>query len=307
MTQLRSLRGLSLWELAKRTCRKSWEDEVFGQSARLAFYFFFALFPALLLLLIFLSTSTPGGSKGRAALLDSFAQVLPPGASALIAKTVQELNARAVLGTGAIAAGAYAVWGVLNGTWAMMTGLNKAYEVVEERPLWRVLFVMFGLTISLSVLYVIALAAIAYGDPAANIVRQHLDTPAHFEFFWRVIQWLVMLMLLLLSFALIYRFGPNLKDRRWQWSFPGAFVAVALWVGSTILLRAYQEHFSSSRIYGGLNAVIVLLMWLYITGAAIFIGGEANSEIEKASVAAGDSSAREVEEPRSGGAGSSGT
>jgi membrane protein len=307
MTPLWSLRGLSWRELAKRTCRKSWEDEVFGQSARLAFYFFFALFPALLLLLIFLSTSAAAGSKGRAALLDSFAQILPPGASALVAKTVQELNARAVLGNGAIVAGAYAFWGALNGTWAMMTGLNKAYEVVEERPWWRVLSVMFGLTVSLSVLYVIALAAIAYGDSAANVVRQHLGAPAHFEFFWRVAQWLVILLLLLFSFALIYRLGPNLKDRRWQWSIPGAFVAVALWVGSTMLLRAYQEHFSSSRIYGGLNAVTVLLMWLYITGAAIFIGGEANSEIEKAAVAAGDSSVREVEEPRSGGAGSSDT
>jgi membrane protein len=293
--------------LAKRTCRKSWEDEVFGQSARLAFYFFFALFPALLLLLIFLSTSATGGPKGRAALLDSFAQVLPPGASALIAKTVEELNARAVLGPGAIVAGTYAVWGALNGTWAMMTGLNKAYEVVEERPWWRVLFIMCGLTISLSVLFVITLAAIAYGDPAGNIVRHYLGTPANFDVFWRVIQWSVIVIMLLLSFALIYRFGPNLRDRRWQWSIPGAFVAVALWVGSTMLLRVYQEHFSSSRIYGGLNSVSVLLMWLYITGAAIFIGGEANSEIEKAAVAAGDSSVREVEEPRSGGVGSSGT
>jgi membrane protein len=285
MTQLWSLRGVSWWELAKRACLKSWEDEVFGQSARLAFYFFFALFPALLLLLISFSISAAGGSTGRAALLGSFAQVLPPAASELIAKTVQELNARAVLGRGAIGAGAYAIWGALNGTWAVMTGLNKAYEVKEERPWWRVLSVMFGLTISLSVLYVIALAGIAYGDPAGNIVRQHLGTPAHFAFFRRVVQWLVIVVLLLFSFALMYRFGPNLRDGRWQWSIPGAVVAVALWVGFTFLLRMYQAHFSSSRIYGGLNAVTVLLMWLYMTGAAIFIGGEANSEIQKAAAA----------------------
>jgi membrane protein len=302
MTRLWDLPGLTWWELAKRTCRKSWEGEVFGQSAQLAFYFFFSLFPALLLLLILLAMSAAEGSRGRAALLDSFSQILPQGASALIAKTVEELNARAVLGAGAVGAGAYAVWGALNGTWAMMTGLNKAYEVSEERPWWKVLAVMLGLTISLSVLYVIVLAAIAYGDPAGKIVGRHLGTPAYFEFFWRVVEWLVIVIVLLFSFALIYRVGPNLKDRRWQWSIPGAFVAVALWVGSTLLLRVYQESFSSSRIYGGLNAVIVLMIWLYITGAAIFIGGAANSEIEKAAVAAGDSSVREVKEPRSGGA-----
>ena len=112
------------------------------------------------------------------------------------------------------------------------------------------------------------------------------------------------MILLLFSFALIYRFGPNLKDRRWQWSIPGAVVAVALWVGFTFLLRMYQAHFSSSRIYGGLNAVTVLLMWLYMTGAAIFIGGEANSEIEKA--AAAHSDVKGVRARRSGGAGNSG-
>src|SRR5205823_8257678 len=90
----------------------------------------------------------------------------------------------------------------------------------------------------------------------------------------------VIAILLLLSFAVLYRFGPNLKDRRWQWSIPGAVVAVTLWVPSTLLLRLYQEHFGSSRIYGRLNAVATLLLWLYLTGAVIFIGGEANSEIE---------------------------
>jgi membrane protein len=95
-------------------------------------------------------------------------------------------------------------------------------------------------------------------------------------------QWSVIVILLLFSFAVLYRFGPNLKDRRWQWSIPGAAVAVTLWVPSTLLLRLYQEHFGSSRIYGRLNAVATLLLWLYLTGAAIFIGGEANSEIEKA-------------------------
>ncbi len=87
---------------------------------------------------------------------------------------------------------------------------------------------------------------------------------------------------------MLYRFGPNLKDQRWQWSTPGAVVAVTLWVASTLLLRVYQKHSSSSQmIYGGLNAVATLLLWLYLTGAAVFIGGEVNSEIEKAAAEAG--------------------
>jgi len=271
-------------------------------------FIFFALFPVLLLLLIFLSKSPDTGSELRGALLDSFKQVLPLDAAALIANTIQQLNVTAVVGAGATLAGVGASWGALNGTWAIMAGLNKAYEVEEERPWLRVVSIAFGLTISLSVLGVIALAAILYGNRAGNIVGQHLRVPARFEFLWRILQWAVIVMLLLFSFAVLYRFGPNLKDRRWQWSSPGAVIAVTLWVASTLLLRVYQEHFSSSqRIYGGLNAVATLLLWLYLTSAAIFIGGEANSEIEKAAAEAGHPDVRSVEERRSGGEGSGGT
>jgi membrane protein len=301
MAELWSLRGLSWWELAKRTCRKSWEDEVFGQSARLAFYFFFALFPVLLLLLILLGKSAGAGSELRATLLDSLGQVLPPEAAALIGKTIWQLNARAVLGTGAILAGLYGAWGALNGTWAMMTGLNRAYEVEEERPWWRVFLIMFGLTISLSFLGLIALAAILSGNKAGNIIGRHLGASAHFELLSCVVQWTVIVILLFFSFALLYRFGPNLKDRRWQWSIPGAVVADVLWVAFTLLLRVYQEHFSSSRIYGELNAVATLVAWLYLTSAAAFIGGEANSEIEKAAAEAGHPDVRKAGERRTGG------
>jgi len=167
MAVLWSLRGLSWRDLAKRTCRKSWDDEIFGQSARMALYFFFALFPVLLLLVILLGQSARG-SEWRGALLDSFKQVLPSDASALITQTIQQISAKAAFGTGAILAAVYAAWGALNGTWAMITGLNKAYEVEEERPGRRVLLIMFGLTISLSVLGLIALAAIVYGNRAGK-------------------------------------------------------------------------------------------------------------------------------------------
>jgi membrane protein len=307
MAELWSLRGLSWRELAKRTCRKSWDDEVFGQSARLAFYLFAALFPVLLLLLILLGKSTGHAPGWRGALLDSLNQVLPPNASVLIAQIVRQLDAKAIVGAGSITAGLGAVWGALNGTWAIMTGLNKAYGVEEERPWWRVLSITCGLTVSLGVLGLLALAAILYGNGTASAIGQHLGAPARFQILGRFVQWAVIVILLLVSSAVLYRFGPNLKDRRWQWSFPGAVVAVASWICFALLLRVYQGHSSSSqRIYGGLDAVVTLLLWLYLTGAAIFIGGEANSEIEKAAAEAGHSDVREAGERRSGGEGSSG-
>jgi membrane protein len=266
------------------------------------------MFPVLLLLLIWLDKFTGAGSTGsnlRDTLLGGFQQVLPQEASKLMTKTVGQLNAGAVIGAGAVYAALGSVWGALNGTWAMMTGLNKAYEVKEERRLWKVLRIALGLTISLAIMGLIALAAILYSSRAWVMIGQRFGTDSQPPVLWRTIQWLMTAILLLFSFALVYRFGPNLKDRRWRCSVPGAVVAVTLWVASTLLLRFYQNDFSSQRIYGGLNAVVELLLWLYFTGAAILIGGEANSEIEKAATTARRSGVGDLGERRSGGEGSS--
>jgi membrane protein len=301
MAELWSLRGLSCREWVKRTCRRSWEDEVFGQAARLAFYYFFGIFPALLLLLLLLKALASTGSELRNTLLDSFQQIVPREASALIAKTIHELKARAALGIAALWAVLSAAWAILNGTWAMMAGLNKAYGVKEERRGWRILTIAFGLTILLAIMGLVALAAMLYGSRAGTAISQHFGFSI-LPVSWRIMQWTVIVILLLFSFASVYRFGPNLKDRRWQWSIPGAVVAIVLWVSSTLLFRIYDEHFSSSqRIYGGLKSVATLLLWLYFTGAAILIGGEANSEIEKAAAEARHSDVRRPEERRSGG------
>ena len=303
MGELWSLRGLSWRELAGRTCRRSWEDEVFGQAARLTFYYFLGIFPALLLLLVVLNTFASTGSEFRNTLLESFQQIVPPEGSALITKTAGELNARAAIGAGAVWAVLGAAWAILNGTWAMIVGLNRAYGVKEERRWWKILIVTFGLTISLAILGLIALAAMLYGGRLGTTISHYLGLHAH-PVSWRIMQWSVIVMLLFLSFASLYRFSPNLRDQRWEWSTPGAVVATSLWAGSTLLLRTYLHFSSFQTIYGGLGAVVTLLLWLYLTSAAIFIGGEVNSEIEKAAAEAGHRDVRRPAERRGGGTGS---
>jgi membrane protein len=262
------------------------------------------MFPVLLLLLIWLDKfagTASAGSNVRDTLLGAFQQILPRGASELMTRTVGQLNAGAVIGAGAVYAALGSVWGALNGTWAMMTGLNQAYEVKEERRWWKVLRIALGLTASLAIMGLLALTAIPYGGLAWAAIGRHFGIVSHPPFLWRIVRWLMTSILMFFSFALVYRFGPNLKDQRWRGSVPGAVVAVALWVASTLLLRFYQNHFSSQRIYGGLNAVVELLLWLYFTGASIFIGGEANSEIEKVAAKGRRADDGRYEERRSGG------
>lgn len=266
-----SLGGLSWRQLLRRTWRETWQDEVFGQAARLAFYHFLALFPCLLLFFFLLSNFAAAETHLRDALVDSLQRLLPEQSSALLKQMIAELKDTPHIGVAAGSAGASAVWAAVNGTWAVMTGLNIAYEVKEERPLWKVIPIAFALAVSLAVLFLFALTLLAY----ASRWMPRLD-PRWFE-------WPALAGLLLLSFALLYRFGPNLNDRRWQWSTPGAAVALVLWLTAAALMRFYSAHFHSyALIYKQLNGAATLLLWLYFTSAAVLIGGEMNSEIEKA-------------------------
>jgi membrane protein len=102
------------------------------------------------------------------------------------------------------------------------------------------------------------------------------------------------LFFMLIVFTMIYRYAPNVRRHGWQALMPGSFVAVALWFAATGLFRLYLSVYDSySKTYGSLGAVIVLLLWLYLCGAAVLIGGEVNSEIRKAAAKAGAETAQE--------------
>jgi membrane protein len=273
-----TLGGLSLPELLRRTARESWDDDVFGQGGRMAFYHFLAIFP-LLLLFVAVSTRVPQiGQHMQHALGELSGQVLPGQISQLLGEMTSELNQRSRFGLGLISLAAGAIWAALNGTWAMIYGLNIAYEV-EERRNWRQMAVtIVGMTISLAVAGTVAVFLIF----CSAYIQVHLHGGA---FALHALEWLVVAATLSFSFALLYRFAPCLSNHEWRWSTPGALAALILWIASTLGARLYFDHVNNyATSYGHLNGVVLLLLWLYVTNGAILIGGEMNSEIEKAAV-----------------------
>jgi len=104
-----------------------------------------------------------------------------------------------------------------------------------------------------------------------------------FTWTWEIVQWPVVFACIMLAFALIYYFAPDFRKQSWQWLTPGAAIGVVLWLLVSLGFRVYLHFFNSySATYGSLGAVIILMLWLYFTGAAVLIGGEINSEIENA-------------------------
>ncbi len=267
-------------ELLKRTLRESWEDQVFGQSARLAFYHFMAIFPTLLIVLIPLAHLSAHGSAMRRNLEGSFGEILPNDTATLVASAIHDLDANARVGGALLVPGALAaVWAAINASLAMIVGLNKAYETQEDRGWWRVTRIATGLGTAVVTLVFVALAATHYASLILGSTQGTIKA---------LVQWTAVVLILVISFSLFYRFGPNLKAHEWKWSIPGAVFAALLWTGFALIMRTYFNEFNSYRqIYGRVAPAAMLLLWLYLTSATVLLGAELNSEIEKAREASG--------------------
>jgi membrane protein len=177
-----------------------------------------------------------------------------------------------------------------------MDALNRCYHVKDSRPWWKQRLMAIALTVAISVLTIAALAIVLYGGDIVNFVGSHLGLSSLAVIAWRVVQWPIALFFVVLSFALLYYWSPD-TEQQWMWITPGSVVGVLTWIGASLLFRVYLHFFDSySKTYGSLGAVIVLLLWLYISGMAILLGGEINSEIENAAAERGHPEAKEAGE-----------
>lgn len=302
MVDLWTLGGLSWRELLKRTWRESWEDEVYGQAARLAFYHFLAIFPALLLAFSVLARLSATGSHLIQTLESSLGAILPPRASQMVISFLAQIGSGAARHTIWFALFG-SLWAALNGTWAVISGLNAAYEVEERRSWLHLTLTAAGLTFSLALLAFTSLVLIFYSQRIGDAIARRAGLPASQSVVWHIVHWPVLAAVLLVAFALLYRFGPNLPDREMRWSTPGAVIAVTLWLSASALFRAYIVYQASryDQVYGAAGSLAILLLWFYFTSAAILIGGEANSEIENAAAQHGHPDAGRPGEHRAGG------
>ena len=293
MASLWRLGNLGWRELAKRVWHEIQEDEVFGRAAELSYYFLLALFPFLIFLTSTIGFVVGSGTGTRHALFNYLGRVMPPSASALIDSTMWEVSSAS--GGGKLSFGILAaLWAASNGLSAITSSLNTAYNLKETRPWWKQRLTAIGLTMALSVLIISALVLVVAGGHIADWLAAAYGFGSTFPLVWKIIQWPVVLGSIILAFALIYYFAPDLREQAWKWLTPGAAIGVALWLLVSVAFRVYLHFFDSySKTYGSLGAVIILMLWLYFTGAAVLIGGEINSEIENAAAQQGEPEAKE--------------
>jgi len=264
----------------KRLYTRINDHDLFARSAQLSYYFLLALFPLLVFLVTLLGYFAESGSLLRNSLLSYLAKVMPYSAITLVHSTLDEISD--AKGGGKLSFSLLAaLWVASSGMGAISDTLNVAYDVKETRSWWRVRLVSIGLTVAFTVFIMAALVIVLYGGKIGDSIAGRLGYSIAFAVAWRILQWPIVLLFVLLTFEMIYCFGPNLPRRRWRWWTPGGVVAVMLWLLISFGFRLYLHFFNSyGRTYGSLGAVIVLMLWFYLTGMAVLLGGEINSELE---------------------------
>ena len=275
---LRDLSSLLRVQALKATVQEFQRDDALGLAAQLAYYLILALFPFILVLVSLMGTF--GSQELASEVLGYFRQVMPQQAYEVIETftgniisgdaEAPELFTFGILFTIWAASGAFA---------ALINALNRAYDVQETRPFWKVRGIAILMTLGLSVLILVGVLLLVLGPQIGEVIANLFGLGDLFELVWDVVRWPVALFFMVLTVALLYYFAPD-ANQPFRWITPGGLIGVLLWVLASVAFNFYVSNFGSyNKTYGSIGAVIVLLLYLYISSLAILFGATLNATL----------------------------
>ena len=271
---------ITWFELFKRSATEVMADNCLGLAAQLAYYFFLALFPALLFLVAVMSFMPVTGLVD--AVTAMLARIAPGEVLEIVRDQLQKIaNDKA---TGLLTLGMLGtIWSTSSGMTAIIDTLNQAYDIQESRPWWKVRLTAIALTVALALFIVVSLALVLVGPTLAEKAAVSLHMGPVFAWTWKIIQWPVVFGLVTLGIALIYFFAPD-AEQDWVYITPGSILATMLWLVISLIFKFYVANFTSyTATYGFIGGAIVLMLWFYVSALAVLVGAEVNAEIEHAS------------------------
>jgi membrane protein len=274
------LRGVSARLVVKRVATEVVDDAITDTAAQLSFYFLWALFPFLFFLVTLTAYLPIEGAVSSA--IERLSYVMPPEALGLVQDHLDSLigEGRPKLLTLGLAV---TLWGASRGVDALRKGLNLAYDVTESRRYWRTQVVALSMTVAGALLIILAFGGFLLGGEVGAWLAERIGIAREFAIVWSWLRWPFTAMVVMLAAALSYYFLPDV-EQKFHYITPGSVSATVLWLASTWGFTQYVEHFGRfNATYGSIGAVIVLMVWLYITGLVFLFGGEVNAVIEHVS------------------------
>lgn len=294
------LRNTGLADLLKRTSKEVGKDHLSAFAGALTYSGFLSIFPFSIFLLSLL------GLFGAPNLLingiDRASAALPATEATFLREqilSIAQSRAQGAFTVGAIIAILLALWGISGAFRTAMDAMNVMYEVEEGRPFWKLYPISIFLSVGVAVLLIVALGLVTFGPQVARTVAAHSGSLGT-AFVWvcYVVQWPVLFCLVLLAFALVYYFAPDV-EQRFRYVSPGSVIAALLWVGFSLLFSLYVNNFGSyNASYGALAGVVVLLLYIYYSSFILLVGAELNQVIEERSPEGKDKGEKTLDKER---------
>jgi membrane protein len=273
-------RRLGLAELLKRTAKEIQEDHLAAFAGNLTYKGLFALFPFFVFLLSLLGLF--GAPDLLQTLIEQARGVLPQGAIDFLEGQLLGIagnKAQGAFTAGALVSILLALWGVSGAFRSVMEAMNVMYEIEEARPFWKQLLISVFLSLGVAALLLFALVLVVFGPEIGSAVADVVGLGYVFEVVWNVVQWPVLLFLVVLAFALVYYYAPDV-EQRFRWISPGSIVAVVAWLLFSLAFSLYVE-FGSFDAYGSIAGIIILMLYIYYSAFIMLVGAELNQVIEE--------------------------
>jgi membrane protein len=271
---------LGWWELLSRTAKEFVADNGPGLAAQLAYYFFFSLFPAVLVGIAFASFFPLEHFVDR--IVGALGGIVPGDVITILQDQIRKIsegNNGGILTFGLVVA----LWSSSAAVMGLIDALNRAYDIDEGRSWWKVRLLALGLTLALAAFILVAFALVLIGPTAAEHIASAAGLGPIFAWTWKILQWPVILALVAGGAGFVYYFAPD-AEQEWVWVTPGAILASVIWLAASLGFKFYVSNFATyTETYGAIGGVMVLLLWFYISGVVFLIGAELNAEIEHAS------------------------
>ncbi|MBV9309565.1 MAG: YihY/virulence factor BrkB family protein [Solirubrobacterales bacterium] len=270
----------SWFGVLKRTFREFQADNLTDWAAALTYYGVLAIFPAIIALVSLLGLF---GTSATKPLIENLGKIAPGPAQQIFTSAINNLqHSRGAAGILFIVGIAGAVWSASSYIAAFMRASNAIYDVEEGRPIWMTLPIRVGVTLVLLIMLAISAVAVVLTGGLAKQVGNVIGVGNSAVTVWDIAKWPVLLLIVSLMFAILYWAAPNVKHPGFRWLSPGGIFAVITWLIASAAFALYVANFSSyNKTYGSLAAIVVFLVWLWISNIAVLLGAEWNAELER--------------------------
>lgn len=250
------------------------DDDVLALGAQMAYFLVLSFFPFLIFLVALIGYSPISSQQA----LEGLLTILPEEAYILVRDTVVEVVDTRTKGLVSIS-GILALWFASNGIGSIITGLNKAYDELEQRPFWKVKLISIIFTLLLSIAIVFSFILLVFGGVIKKQLIDGMELTVFYQSIWDIGRYIFISLVIMVIFTILYRFTPS-RRMRWREVIPGAIFSTMGWLGTSLGFAYFVDTFGNySAFYGSIAGVVILLMWLYYSAVIILLGGELNAAL----------------------------